>query len=72
VGGKAFTYDVKIGITEDGRTLRYRRSFMFGGMLVPAGKYAELKALFDAIHERDNHTITLKQSATNSRLPAQQ
>lgn len=74
VAGKDCTYDVRIAITEDGRTLRYKRSFMFGGngMLVPARKYADLKAVFDAIYERDNHTITLKQSAASSRLPAQE
>ena len=58
-------YDVRIGITKDGRVLEYRRSFLFGGansVLFPTTAYSALKSLFDEVHHRDNHTITLKQS----------
>ncbi|HJQ69437.1 MAG TPA: DUF3857 domain-containing protein [Blastocatellia bacterium] len=59
-------YDVRIGVTKDGRILEYRRSFFFGGassVLFPTKNYSVLKSLFDEVHHRDNHTITLKQSA---------
>jgi hypothetical protein len=58
-------YDVRIGLTEDKKTLLYRRSFFFGanGMLVfPPTSYQQLKAVFDAVHDRDNHTMSLKQA----------
>jgi hypothetical protein len=58
-------YDVRIGLTEDKKTLVYRRSFFFGanGMLVfPSTSYHQLKAVFDAVHDRDNHTMSLKQA----------
>jgi hypothetical protein len=60
-------YDVKIAVTEDGRSLIYRRSFYFGGggsaLLFPASSYPQLKGLFDELNTRDNHPITLKQGA---------
>ena len=65
--GEISAYNVKIGVTTDGRTLIFRRTFFFGGgdsgLLYPASSYAGLKALFDELHKRDNHTITLKQGA---------
>jgi hypothetical protein len=72
--GKDCTYDVKITITKDGRTLRYKRSFMFGGnggILIPAANYAQLKVVFDAVYENDTHTITLKQGPMMSSLADQ-
>ena len=65
--GEISAYSVKIAVTTDGRTLIYRRTFFFGGgesgLLYPASSYAGLKALFDEMHKRDSHTITLKQGA---------
>ena len=54
---------VKIGVTEDQRTLEYKRSFRFTGMLFGKEHYPNLKRAFDALHQNDNHTITLKQGA---------
>ncbi|MCA1615542.1 MAG: DUF3857 domain-containing protein [Acidobacteria bacterium] len=62
--GKISTYDIKISVTKDGRRLIYRRTFLFGGnaaVLYPVASYGQLKALFDELHKRDNHAITLKQ-----------
>jgi hypothetical protein len=65
--GEISKYSVKIGVTTDGRKLVYHRSFFFGGgqsgLLFPTASYAGLKSLFDELHKRDNHTITLKQAA---------
>jgi hypothetical protein len=61
-------YDVNIGVTKDAKTLFYRRTFHFGeggNLFFPKSSYAQLKAVFDALHDRDNHTITLKQVASN-------
>lgn len=65
--GNAGKYDVNIGITRDKRLLVYTRHFIFGlngAMFIPPEKYGQLKRIYDATHELDNHTITLKQSAT--------
>ncbi|HEX8456024.1 MAG TPA: DUF3857 domain-containing protein [Pyrinomonadaceae bacterium] len=73
--GATSRYDVKIAVTKDGGTLIYQRKFFFGdhknGMLYPVASYGQLKMLFDELHKRDNHTITLKQAAaTASAAPA--
>jgi Transglutaminase-like superfamily len=52
---------IKIGVTKDQRTLSYKRQFRFTGMLFPKDTYPNLKRAFDAAHQVDNHTITLKQ-----------
>ncbi len=61
--------NIKIGITTDGHTLVYDRTFFFGGrgtILFPVAKYAPLKALFDLVHQANDHTITLKQAAATA------
>ncbi len=60
-------YTVAMSVTKDNRTLIYRRQFFFGGqsqIVFKPAIYPALKQLFDELHKRDNHTITLKQSAT--------
>ncbi len=62
-------YTPTIGVTRDGKTLVYQRQFFFGGggtILFPSASYSNLKTLFDAIHEADNHTITLKQTTASA------
>jgi hypothetical protein len=60
-------YEVSVGVTTDKRKLVYHRAFFFGGgragLLFPSAGYPQLKALFDELNKRDNHTITLKQDA---------
>lgn len=72
--GTTSKYDVKIAVTKDGRTLIYNRKFFFGnqsgGLLFPVASYNQLKMLFDELHKRDNHTITLKQAATTASATA--
>jgi transglutaminase-like putative cysteine protease len=53
---------IQIGATKDQRMLRYKRQFRFTGMLFPKDSYPNLKRAFDAAHQVDNHTITLKQA----------
>jgi hypothetical protein len=68
--GSVSQYEVRIGVSKDNRTLHYKRAFSFGGtgtILFPLQTYPQLKQLFDVLHERDNHTITLKQEATASK-----
>jgi hypothetical protein len=65
--GEICRYTVKMGVTKDQTTLVYNRSFFFGRenvLLFPAETYGPLKRLFDEINKADNHTITLKQSAS--------
>jgi hypothetical protein len=68
--GAICKYQVKIGVTEDKRTLVYHRSFFFGGgdagLLFPVQSYPQLKQVFDEMNKRDNHTITLKQGAATA------
>lgn len=61
-------YDVKLHSINDGQALRLQRRFFFGGggsILFPSQSYASLKKVFDTLHERDSHTITLRQAASN-------
>jgi hypothetical protein len=61
-------YDVKIGVFDGGRGIQYRRKFFFGGgqmVLFQLSTYPNLKKLFDQLHERDNHTLAIKQSSGN-------
>jgi hypothetical protein len=60
---------VKIGVTEDLRKLDYKRDFRFTGLIFPKATYPNLKQAFDALHQRDNHTITLKQAAAGATKP---
>lgn len=58
--------NVKIG--SDGHVIVYDRDFFFGGrnsIVFPVRSYAGVKQLFDAISRIDDHTITLKQTASN-------
>jgi hypothetical protein len=62
-------YEAKLQVTTDRRTLYLRRKFFFGGgdnILFPVNSYSQLKQVFDVLHERDNHTIALKQGASAS------
>ncbi|MGB9182014.1 MAG: DUF3857 domain-containing protein, partial [Pyrinomonadaceae bacterium] len=63
--GEVSQYGVKITVTNK-KTLNYHRTFFFGGgssIFFPATSYTQIKAVFDTLHERDGHTIVLKQSA---------
>ena len=58
-------YEVKTLVTDDKRTLIYKRKFIFGAggvILFPAETYLQVKSVFDTLHSRDNHSIALKQS----------
>lgn len=70
--GPVSDYKPSIGVTKDGRTMIYKRNFFFGGadrIYFPVESYAQLKNYFDAVHQSDNHTITLKQSAATAATP---
>ncbi|MFL6229251.1 MAG: DUF3857 domain-containing protein [Pyrinomonadaceae bacterium] len=69
--GDVSRYQIKLGVTQDGHTVVYRRSFFFGGggergIMFPVASYPQLKNLFDELNKRDNHTITLKQGAATA------
>jgi hypothetical protein len=71
-GAAVSSYKPSIAITKDGRTLVYKRNFFFGGadsILFPANSYDNLKTHFDMVYQSDNHTVTLKQSATVATTP---
>ena len=53
----------------DGHVLKYDRKFFFGGqgtIMFPVSSYAAIKQLFSLLSQANDHTITLKQSATAS------
>lgn len=59
---------LRIKMGSDGKVLVYDRDFFFGGgdsILFPATGYAGVKQLFTLLNSADDHTITLKQSASN-------
>ena len=62
---KISSLDVKLSYSQAAHILVYGREFYFGGngkILFPATSYQPLKALWDAFHQIDSHTITLKQN----------
>ena len=61
--GEVVDYKVWMGVTKKGDELQFKRAFSFNALLFPVSSYAPLKKVFDDLHESDNHTITLKQSA---------
>ena len=66
--GRISQHTINMGVTTDGKTLHYNRTFHFGDrdvLLFTVDKYEQIKALFDEISKADQHMITLKQSATN-------
>ncbi|HJT68359.1 MAG TPA: DUF3857 and transglutaminase domain-containing protein [Pyrinomonadaceae bacterium] len=67
--GPTSQHEIKMGITNDQRSLHYNRSFFFGSsdlLLYPVEKYDVIKQLFEEVNKADNHIITLKQvAATN-------
>jgi hypothetical protein len=59
----------ELAITQDRKVLVFKRQFMFGAggnVLYPVNVYANLKQLFDAYHQQDGHTITLKQATVGA------
>lgn len=63
--GSISEYKPTLGVSADGKLLRYKRSFFFGGgggLYYEVGSYAGLKAYFDMVNKADNHTIALKQN----------
>ena len=59
-------YDVHISVTKSTRTLHYKRQLTFGSdglIMFPVEQYAQLKQIFDRIHEADGHALILKQEA---------
>lgn len=59
--GNAGDYKVSLGVTPDMKELHYKRNFHFSMLMIPKASYSQLKRVFDAVHESDNHAITLKQ-----------
>lgn len=67
--GPVGDYKPSLAVTKDGRTMIYKRNFFFGGantIVFPVDSYGKLKNYFDAVHQGDNHTVTLKQVATSA------
>ena len=58
------THDVEISRSRDGRAIRYVRKmgFTIPALLFQPANYTPLKNLFQLFHERDNHSLTLRQS----------
>jgi len=61
--GEAIDYDVQMMIVGKHEQFIYKRKFTFEGLVFSSSAYPDLKKIFDVLHERDNHTISLKQAA---------
>ena len=57
-------YMVEIGVLRQERMLQYHRVFTSNIITVPAKIYTGIKALFDTVHSRDTHALTLKRTAS--------
>ena len=67
--GDVSKFEIKMGVTQDQKTLKYNRTFFFGGddaILFPVETYETIKRLFDEINKADNHMITLKQAGSTN------
>lgn len=65
--GKAGRHTMQLFISKDHRLLRYTRKFLMGGegrILYSVQDYPMIKRFFDAVHQADSHTITLKQTTS--------
>ena len=66
--GSLSQYKPTLSVASDGSMLVYKRSFYFGGggvVLYPVESYTQVKNYFDMVHKQDNHSVALKQSASN-------
>jgi hypothetical protein len=66
--GNVSQYKIDLGVTTDHRSLIMHRQFFFGGnynVLFPQAGYLQLKNYFDQLQKNDEHTITLKLTASN-------
>ncbi|MGH9802539.1 MAG: hypothetical protein ACRD82_19415, partial [Blastocatellia bacterium] len=61
--GGAGGYDTSVGLTKDQKTMVYKRKFRFTALILQKANYSMVKGAFDAVHQADNHAITLKQGA---------
>lgn len=55
---------IKIAVTQDGKTVYYKRDFSFGNggyLSFPRTAYPALKALFEAFYKLETHQLTLRQ-----------
>ncbi len=59
----------KIGLRLSGRNLLFDRSFFFRGVFFAVEMYPPIKKFFEVVHERDNHTLTLKQKDPGATQP---
>lgn len=69
IGAGISKHEVRIGVTNDQKTLHYNRTFFFGQrdlLLFTVDKYELLKRLFDEVSKADNHMITLKQGGASN------
>ena len=66
--GQISEYKVSLKVSSDATLVIYQRSFYFGGansIIFPVESYGPVKNYFDTMHKQDNHSIALKQVATN-------
>ena len=56
-------YGVVLGTTHEGNHLVYRRRLHFDQYYFGRHTYDAVKAAFDAIHERDQHTLAVRPTA---------
>lgn len=60
--GDAGTYASTLQVAADGRSLTYTRRLSLAAILFPETSYPALKRVFDAVHERDGQTLSLKET----------
>ena len=53
-------YNASIGLRKSTNSIIYKRDFSFRVLTYPASNYKNMKLLFDLIHNRDSHTLTLR------------
>ncbi|MFT3744046.1 MAG: transglutaminase-like domain-containing protein [Pyrinomonadaceae bacterium] len=59
-------HETTIGVTADGKTVSYKRSFSFGNggfIRFPVDSYGPIKTMFENFNKADVHQLTLRQEA---------
>jgi hypothetical protein len=67
--GQVGHYHPSLRVSNDKRTLFYRRSFLFGAgrrVYFPVANYPTMKRIFDFVHQQDRHQLTLKETANGT------
>ncbi len=60
--GSTGQFTTTVSVSEDQRSVVYSRMFRLAGGVFPVSSYAQLKNVFDRVHEADQQTLSLREA----------